>query len=105
MLEAIEEDKLQQHALEVGTYLIQQLQALQKVDIQCSTQLELQALQLEKSRNCMMQLTCIVYEPYVRTHLYDAVRVSQSTCTLNSSFLADVVSWRHTHPEHFLNSS
>ena len=31
VLEAIEEDGLQQHAHEVGAYLIQQLEALQKV--------------------------------------------------------------------------
>ena len=31
VLEAIEEDQLQQHAHEVGTYLIQQLEALQQV--------------------------------------------------------------------------
>lgn len=31
VLEAIEEDGLQQHAHEVGTYLIQQLESLQKV--------------------------------------------------------------------------
>ena len=34
VLEAIEEDQLQQHAHEVGTYLIQQLQTLQKVSLQ-----------------------------------------------------------------------
>ncbi len=31
VLEAIEEDQLQQHAHQVGTYLIHQLEALQKV--------------------------------------------------------------------------
>ncbi len=33
VLEAIEEDQLQQHAHQVGTYLIQQLEALQKVHL------------------------------------------------------------------------
>ncbi len=33
VLEAIEEDQLQQHAHEVGTYLIQRLEALQKVHL------------------------------------------------------------------------
>ena len=33
VLEAIEEDQLQQHAHQVGTYLIHQLEALQKVHL------------------------------------------------------------------------
>ncbi len=33
VLEAVEEDQLQQHAHEVGTYLIQQLEGLQKVHL------------------------------------------------------------------------